>query len=233
MKKWIFMAIILIAAIALSGCASSGGAAPSAPAEVELPPEGTERLTLANGALAIYRFDLPAGTTWGNYNKLTAEYFVDEVNITKSLRSNAIRVLGNYKESVFDPGKLECIVNLGDDDLFAKSIIVNWVTSWAGMNAVANEWFTIEYNLNGSVAHGQFNRANIPAANATGPFFFGLGISAQDDGRRNAITQLVRNITLHHATNPALNVVSTGSGFEVPTFASYYPVFSTRVANFE
>jgi len=237
MKKWIFMAIILIAAIALSGCASSGGAAtPSAPAEVVLPPEGTERLNLENGAYAIFRFDLPEGARWSNYNKLTVEYMVDEENIKKRQRNdNNVRLMGSYTEDKFTFSGGVGIFNLGDGPNSANGpyIIDNTPRTFANMGAVANEWFTVEYNITGSAAHAQFNRANLPAANATGPFFFGLGIPSMFEGRRNGMTQLVRNVTLHHATNPALNVVSKGSGFEDPTFASFYPVMSSRVANFE
>ncbi|MCL2443571.1 MAG: hypothetical protein FWD13_08950 [Treponema sp.] len=230
MKKLGFL-IVIVAILALAACAGTKTAASTAPV-VEPPPPGTERLTLANAAMALYRFDLPEGQTWGNYTKLTVDYLVDDENITKHLRSGCVRLLGNYVEDVIKPGRLECIVNLGEDKLFAQSLIVNWNTNWAGMGAKPNEWFTVEYNISGSAAHAQFNRANVPAANATGPFFFALGLTSQDDGRRNAITQLVRNITLHHTSDPELNVISTGSGLEVPAFASYYPVFSSRVSNF-
>jgi len=228
MRNVFLVVAIVLMAVILAGCGSSGAPRPAAAAAVEPAPPGTERLTLANAAMAIYRFDLPAGATWANYNKLTVDYMVDEENITKSLRSGAIRLLGNYKEEILEPGTFDMIVNLGDDALFAQSLIFNWNTNWAGLGAVPNEWFTVEYDISGGRAHGQFSRANVPAGNATGPFFFALGLTSQDDGRRNAITSLVKNITLHHATNPALNVVTTTSGFDVPAFASYYPVMSTR-----
>jgi len=96
------------------------------------------------------------------------------------------------------------------------------------MGAAANEWFTITYDISGTKGHTQFEKEHIPAPNSTGPFFFGLGIPGMDAGRFGGITQLIRNPTLHHKTNPALNAVSKGSGFDQPTFASYYPVMSKR-----
>jgi len=235
MKKLgiIFVVVALIAAFTLVTCAT-GGAGPkqssaSTPAE-EPPPPGTERLFLSNAALAIYKFELPAGQTWGNYNKLTAEYMVDEENITKSLRSGAVRLYGNYKTEDFIPDSGNTVVSLSTDPMFAHKIIDQRMTNWAGLGAAPDKWFTYEYNITGSRAHGQFNKANLPAANATGPFYFALGLTSQDEGRRNGITQLVRNITLHHATNAALNVVSTGSGFEGSSSAAYYVNNCRRVS---
>jgi len=230
--------LMIIAFLAILGCASTDKGTSLPP-----PPAGTERLTLGNAALAIFRFELPAGQTWGNYNKMSAEYLVDEENFGRPLRSGAIRVYGNYKEDEFiedfdfvyneaadefTPVLSHYYVSLGTDANFAQRIIYNASETWESLGAVAGEWFTIEYDISGSRAHGQFNRANLPARNATGPFYFALGITGQEEVRLLSITQLVRNVTLHHATNPALNVVSSGSGFEMPAFASYGPVTATR-----
>jgi len=233
MKKLgiIFMVVALLAAFTLAACGSSGGKAAAKPQQVaeEPPPPGTERLFLSNAALAIYKFELPAGQTWGNYNKLTAEYMVDEENIVKSLRSGAVRLYGNYKVEDFIPDSGNTVVSLSTDSMFAHKIIHQQNTNWAGLGAVPNQWFTYTYDITGARAHGQFNKANVPAANAIGPFYFALGLTSQDEGRRNGITQLVRNITLHHATNAALNVISTGSGFEGSSSASYFINNARRV----
>jgi len=233
MKKLgiLFMIIAILAVFTLAACAS-GGAGPkqsSGASSEEPPPPGTERLFLANAALAIYKFELPAGQTWGNYNKLTAEYMVDEDNISKSLRSGAIRMYGNYKTDEFIPDSGNTVVSLSTDAMFANKIIFQQMTNWAGLGAVANEWFTITYDISGARGHGQFKKENVPVANATGPFYFAIGLTSQDEGRRNGITQLIRNITLHHATNAALNVISTGSGFEGSSSASYFINNARRV----
>jgi hypothetical protein len=241
MKKLFLAAIVIIAVIAFAACVTTGG---RAPAEVP-PPPGTERLTLGNAALAIYRFDLPAGQIWGNYGKITVEYLVDAANIGRPLRSGAMRIYGNYSVDDFIDGfdfifdeELDDFVQvvslkyipLNFDEMFAHKIIYNASETWESLGAVPNEWFTYEYDISGAKAHGQFNRANIPARNATGPFYFALGITGQEEARLTSITQLVRNVTLHHNTNPALNVVSTCSGFELPAFASYGPVVARRIS---
>jgi len=228
MKKlgFIIGIVALMSVITLTACSSSGGGGGNAEPRVDryamiAPPPGTERLRLANAALAMYKFVLPAGQTWGNYNKLTAEYMVDEENITKSLRSGAIRLYGNYKEEEFIPDSGNTVVSLSTDAMFAHKIIFQKSTNWAGLGAVANEWFTIEYDISGSSGHGQFKKENVPAADAVGPFYFALGITSQDEGRINAINQLVKNVTLHHRSDPSKNVVTMDGGFPGITSASY------------
>jgi hypothetical protein len=230
MKKWFFAAAAMIAVIALAACASSGGGAKNEPPSVPVP-EGAERLTLENGAYAIFRFDLPPGAKWGDYNKLTADYMVDEPNLKRPQRNeNNVRLMGNYSGEKAEKEGEKRFFNLADgpDSANGPYIMDNTPRTFASMGAVADQWFTVEYNITGSSAHAQFSKSNIPAANATGPFYFGFGIPGQANSSRTGIVQLIRNVTLHHASDPALNVVSTGSGFEEPTFASFVPILSKR-----
>jgi hypothetical protein len=234
MKKiGLLLAIVLIAAIALTGCASSSTSSASASkAEpVPPPPPGTERLVLENGAYAIFKFELPAGAKWGDYNKITADYMVDGDNIKKRIRNDSnVRLMGNYIEEKFEISGSFRNFNLGDGPASSNGpyIMDNTPRTWANMGAVANEWFTVTYDITGSKGHTQFLKEHVPAPGDTGPFFFGVGIPGMDSGRFGGITQLIRNVTLHHATNPALNAVSKGSGFDMPTFVSFYPCLSKR-----
>jgi len=230
-RNLFFATAVLLTVIALAGCAGSGGGSGTTarPAAAPLPPvpEGAERVMLDNGSYAIFRFNLPAGAKWSDYNKLTVEYMVDEANLKKPQRNkDNVRLMGNYKEEQFEVSGTVRVGNL--QDINAPYIMDNTPRTFAGMGAVADQWFTVEYDITGSKAHAQFEKANLPAANATGPFFFGVGIPGQEEGRRFGITQLIRNVTLHHASNPARNVVSKGSGFEEPTLLSFYPVSATR-----
>jgi len=235
-RKILFLVIVLIMAAALIGCASSSGSSGSGAKAAAAPlppvPAGAERIMLDNGTFAIFRFDLPAGARWSNYNKITVDYMLDEANLAKKQRNgNVVRLMGNYTEDKFEvSGKVRNfnLAGEGAGNANGPYILDNTPRTFATMGAVADQWFTVEYNITGSAAHAQFNKDNLPATNATGPFFFGIGIPAMEEGRRAGIVQLVRNVTLHHATNPALNVVSKGSGFEEPTFVSYYPISSTR-----
>jgi hypothetical protein len=229
MKKFgIFLAVMIIAA-SLAGCASSDAARTNEP--VQPPPPGTERLLLENGAYAIFKFELPDGAKWADYNKITVEYMVDEDNIKKRQRNdNNVRLMGNYSEEKFELAGSFRNFNLGDGPSSSNGpyIMDNTPRTFKNMDAVPNEWFTVTYDISGTKGHAQFQKANIPAPDAKGPFFFGIGIPGMDAGRFGGITQLVRNVTLHHAVNPALNVVSKGSGFEEPAFVSFYPALSKR-----
>ena len=222
-KKRILTTAAVAAAIILAGCATAR------PADVdEPPPPGTERLTLENGAYAIFRFDLPQGTTWGDFDRITAEYRVDAANLRVPQRNASnVRLMGNFREYHFEPSGRFRYANL-NDNFNAPFIMDDTPRTFAAMGAVAGEWFTVTYDISGASAHSGFSSANLPAPDATGPFFFGIGIPAQAEFR--GLTQYVRNVTLHHASNLELNAVSTGSGFEEYAFASFVPIMSTRVS---
>jgi len=222
-KRWFFAAAVVAIVIALAGCAGAPAAAPE-----ELPPPGTERLTLENGAYAIFRFDLSPGTTWGDFDRITVEYMVDAANMRIQQRNDGnVRLMGPYREEHFTDGGRTRYANLAEN-FNAPFILDDTARTFASMGAVAGEWFTVTYDISGAAAHAQFSAANLPASDATGPFFFGVGIPSHAEFR--GITQYVRNVTLHHASDPTLSVVSTGSGFEEPAFASFVPVLSRRVS---
>jgi len=233
MKKRFFVLIAILAVVILAGCASSvsgssgGSKAASAPMAVH---EGAERLSLENGAYAIFKFTLPAGAKWGDYGKITADYMVDERNMRRPIRNtNNVRLMGNYKEENFEVSGKVRVFNLGDGPQSANGpyIMDNTPKTFASMGAVPGQWFTVEYDITGSKGHAQFIKSHVPGPNETGPFFFGVGIPGEAGA---GITQFVKNVTLHHKTNPALNVVSTGSGFEEQTFVSFYPIQSSRAS---
>jgi len=231
-KSVLILAIVLVAVIGLAGCtSSSAGTTAKAKAAVPPPPPGTERLTLENGAYAIFKFELPAGAKWGDYDKITADYLIDEDNMNKKIRNgNAVRLMGNYTEDQFELAGSYRNFNMGDGPGSSNGpyIMDNTPRTWESMGAVPDKWFTLTYDISGTKGHNQFQKEHVPHASETGPFFFGVGISGMDSGRFGGITQLIRNVTLHHKTNPALNVVSKGSGFDVPTYISFFPVMSKR-----
>ena len=228
-NRHLLTAAAVFAVLAIAGCATGGGGGGNLDVPPP-PPIGTERIMLENGAYAVFRFDLPEGAKWSDYSKLTAEFMVDEENMKKQQRNGEnARLMGNYKVEKFEASGSIINFNMGDgpNSSNAPYIMDNTGRKLTAI-AVPDEWFTIEYNITGSAAHAQFVKANLPSADDTGPFLFGIGIPGQGEGRRQGIVQLVRNVTLHHASNPELNVVSKGSGFDAPAFVSYFPVMSNR-----
>jgi hypothetical protein len=238
MGRLVLVAAAVAVAVVIAACGGAPRAAPAA--DEDLPPPGTERLMLENGAYAIFRFDLPPGTVWADFDRISADYMVNEINMARAIRH--WRLMGNWREEHFEYSAATGVrfINFGDGQLnpFGTGtyngpfIMENNMGTppWDEFGAVANEWFTITYGLTGERAHAQFDRVNaIPAADETGPFFFGLGLAG--DGHMNAgTTQYIRNVTLHHRSDPSLSVVSTGSGFDGPAFGSFPPVMSRRLA---
>jgi len=231
LRKLVFMAAAVAVGIALTGCpnGNNGDTTTTTPPVYEPTSGALERLTLENGAYAAFRFDLPPDTIWSDFDRLTVDYWVDSENMEIPQRGgNQARLMGVYVEDDFQISNGIRFANLADGPTSANApfIMDNAGRSFTDIGAVAGRWFTVTYDISGAAAHAAFEAANIPAATATGPFFFGLGIP----GAAAGITQYVRNITLHHATDATLNAVSTGSGFDEPTFVSFSPVASTREA---
>jgi hypothetical protein len=200
------------------------------------PPEVIEEVTLENGWYAVYRFDLPAGRTWGDFEKITAEYKFDAANLASGIGRGA-RLMGNYTEADFEfhtsdantvalanylNGKnAEYILhNTSGSSPFPP--LVDFLTGLLGVAPAADQWFTLDYPIDGSTKHANYDIANMPAANATGPFYFGLGLPGQDNGGN---TYQVKNVKLvgYEGVNDVIArpVVFTCDGVDYPAFTGY------------
>jgi hypothetical protein len=206
-------------------------------------PGTPEKVALENGSSAIYKFVLPAGAVWEDYEKITVDYQLgaDALALINEYGIRHARLMGNYKESDFETDDNGAKV-LSLMSFNAPYIMQNYtpkLEDLTALGAAAGEWFTVTYDISGASAHSGFVPAdNMPATDATGPFYFGVGISAQsqsDSGGKplaeRAIVQLIRNVTLV-GYEGVDNVVSYGSGFTAPAFVTYVdPVtFSWRGA---
>jgi O-glycosyl hydrolase len=208
----------LITGFIPAGCASNGGVKAETPGVIE-------KITAANSAFAAYKFTLPPGAVFGDYTKITAEFLVDTANFTAVARA---RVLGNYRETDFadivaDGRPIKFIAyDAGGADKNGPYILSNLRGGDTALSAHgaedANEWFTETFDITGDQKHGSYNSANLPAADAPGPFYFCLGLSI--GGENNSITYYARNVTLSNADG-SKTVVSSGSDFDAPAFAGY------------
>ena len=191
--------------------------------------------TLGNAAYAAYKFTLL--DNWANYEKLTASYYIDAANLAKSVRGN--RLYGAYVDTDFvNVGANDAYkyVNVNGNNSGGQSFngvyIMDGKSAGFPANAAANTWFTFDYDITGANGHDNFKEANPATSNPAEPagspkgvtgatFYFGIGFSGQQTFANaenaldpdRAIVQLIKDVTLVHKTNPALNVVSTGAGF--------------------
>jgi hypothetical protein len=171
--------------------------------------EYIEKITVQNGAFAIYKFELPAGSSFGDYTKITAEFYVSTTMYARNMRA---RALGNYLPSDFGSnGNIS--YGSGTTDKNGPYIINNkqggdGPLSGIGITA-AKTWTSVDFPLTGS-RHASYVAANCPAATATGPFYFAVGLSK--GGAGDPVTYYVKKVTLSSADG-SKSVVSFGCGY--------------------
>jgi len=207
------------------------------------PLDYVEKLYLENAGTAIFEFNLPEGAMWGDYEKLIVDYKVDATTLTQNTRT--ARLLGNYdKETDFiqDPnGAWIARYDASGPKATNKNApyildaipgVGGWAPDWDKLTEdqtmpVADEWFTVTYLLDGSRKNSAFDATNLPAADATGSFYFGLGIAGGGNSKdgaalTNGNVQLIRHVTLVPYEDAEVDpVISVGSGFSGPAFGSY------------
>ena len=198
---------------------------------------GIEVITLENAWQAVYQFKLPAGKKWEDYEKITVEYMIpDEATLNAENGARAIRLYGNYKPANFKfittaKGSKVAVYdyNEGNGDWILADAGGGWKSiatffTEQGITAGVGDWFTITYPIDGSKKNGSYKDVNKPADNATGPFYFGLGIAGQGTGT----TSHVKNVTLVGYV-AADNVIATPTYFKNTLDASdtaEYPAYT-------
>ena len=157
------------------------------------------KMALENSSFAIFKFELPEGKKLSDYTGFSADYKVPESSLYKQIR--AVRLMGPYSETTYygsgDQGdwewegdfvtnELNGVMTAKFDQENASAILYNgvgWSYNWASVQgktgddpAVANEWFTITYPINGEGAHGSYNHERLTIEEST--LYFGVGIPA-------------------------------------------------------
>jgi hypothetical protein len=212
---------------------NSGSITSTAVGPVEFDPGNTdppivEEVSLTNGFYVVYRVDLPVGTYWGDYEKLTVDYKIDDGELlTTPGSSRAMRLMGPYVMPNAGDFTFICLNESGKglaiapynngkngpyiiDELSAlHEGTIKEVAEAQGVNVTVGEWFTLPYRIDGSRAHSQFEFVNKPANNATGPFYFGVGWTGNIEQSITTVQQ-IRNVTLVGL----INVIATPAIFE-------------------
>ena len=182
--------------------------------------EFTEKLILGNNQFALYRFDIPEGSSFNDYTKIIADYMVEDDNQIKN-KNVGMLLHGVYNglmfEQVKNNGQVTGIRFPLTNDTNNASTINNQYGSvkLVDRGFSAGKWKTVEYTLSGN-RHGSFDNKYLPKTDdLTKYIYFGLGITA-DDG---AFTFYIKNIRLsNNAGNKT--TASAGSGFSAPAFAA-------------
>jgi len=168
-----------------------------------------EEIELANASQALYRFDLPAGKTYADYEeKISAEYYVpddgdptadDYVDLFEVSNSGrAIRIYGNYAMNFLQFNQTTAgnkfyyasINGTANNNGYLLTNGGGWKSLKAalvellGENPGPNVWFTIEYPIDGTKKDNSYNSAHLPSANTENYFIFGLGLAGQDTANR-------------------------------------------------
>lgn len=214
---------------------------------------GEEWVLLKNGWYAVYKFTLPDGAVWDDYESLSAEYNVpakiegEPVEwFTQAAGANAMRLLGNYKSTDFTvltgtgtmEGKDLAVAVYRDNDPTNKNgpymidnskprekTVEGMVETEASAGTKAGDWWTVTYNITGTVGHSQFEQKNVPHPKASGPFFFGVGVTSGPSGY--GTLQQIRNVTLKAKSNSGKDdVVATPAIFTNADGSKQYKAFT-------
>jgi uncharacterized repeat protein (TIGR02543 family) len=178
--------------------------------------QDAEKVALANGSYVVYKFTIPSTSKWENYKELTVDYMIEDEALWAAGNNAAggTRLMGPYKgqddfqfvdinqDNTTVP-KAIASYNAGKNNQYILAISVGG--DWKDLQGLAtavgleeipqSEWFTLTYDHTGGAkftGNPAFDADNLPAVNATGDFYFGLGIS----GRGVTTVQYIRNVTL-------------------------------------
>ena len=179
-----------------------------------------EKITVINGAVPVYRFDLPQGDVFGDYSHISAEFLVDAQNYQKQARA---RAYGAYLFEFFSNSGDVFFLDFGsgENDKNGPYLVSNVASSNSDLDPISggagpNAWFKLDFPLQGK-RHQNYNPANFPDENSGGQFYFAVGLSTGDSS--NSFTYYIKEVTLWG--NDGKKIVSQGSGFDGPTFAGY------------
>jgi len=207
--------------------------------------ENTEIVALENGTYPIFKFELPEGRQFDDYIKISAEFqLVYPENAAGegqpgAVQLRSVRLLGSYKETDFitSDGGVPLNAHVAKyDEKNAPFIAVNasgysWsYTAFPGFDPLKpGDWFAGEMNLDPTYSKdgdagngGSFDNGNWPDVDATGPFFFGIGLTGNVGTH---VVQRIKNVRLVGADDTIDDLYSVGSGFAdgLPAFAGYSP----------
>jgi hypothetical protein len=169
-------------------------------------PYPAERHILANSQFALYRFDIPDGTTLGDYTRITADYMIEnpvidgEIYDVLEITDGRIRLMGAYTPDRLLPVEVSGIlagyrINMPPGAANDPSILNDLVPSsrLVKVGFFSGEWKEFEFPFTGNRPVYYDPAAYFPA-DASGTIYFGLGITTLTN--RVTYTSHIRNIIM-------------------------------------
>jgi hypothetical protein len=162
--------------------------------------EKVESIVSGSSNTVTYRFTLPAGKKWSDYTRITWQVLVDDLT-TINMAATRAHIVGNYQAGDFSTENGE-FVKLSDwNDARLVTISNNGgMSAILGSDYVAHTWKTLSYSIaaDNPLKDSSYNAETYyPAAEATGPFYFGIGLSVNPNSNSNGVCRyFVRGMAL-------------------------------------
>ncbi|MDR2019244.1 MAG: hypothetical protein LBQ14_00585 [Treponema sp.] len=162
--------------------------------------EKVESIVSGSSNTVAYRFTLPEGKNWSDYTKITWQVLVDDL-ATINMAATRAHIVGNYQANVFNTTNGE-YQKLSDWNVARLVTISNGgnMSLILGTDYVAHTWKTLSYSIaeDNSLKDGSYDEETYyPAANAAGPFYFGIGLSVNPNNNANGVCRyFVRGMAL-------------------------------------
>ena len=153
-----------------------------------------EKIVAGSCGVPVYRFTLPNGKTWSDYKEMTYTVMISD-NTTLGFTGNQIRshIVGNYTLTDFGAnGEMSKLADWGPDRLL---IIANNVaiSNVVGVGYQAYTWKELKYSITSPDSAAD----KVPAGNAVGPFYLGIGFAVnQTNAAGQAVTYYVKDVAL-------------------------------------
>jgi hypothetical protein len=154
-----------------------------------------EKIVAGSCGVPVYRFTLPSGKTWGDYKEMTYTVLVNDAT-TLGFTGSQIRshIVGDYGSVTpfGSTGELSQQADWGPHRLVIMANNVG-ISNIVGDGYTSGTWKTLTYSITSPDSAASMK----PAANATGPFYLGIGFAVNDSNAAGAaVTYYVKDVAL-------------------------------------
>jgi len=196
---------------------------------------GIEKLNMTNNWYALYKFTIPDGLTWADYEGISADYYFTAADLANARTRNG-RLYGPYYDADLqflvadaDDTDARFVANLNsmnathilDDIGMANDSTAGSLVTELGKKGVVvtgDEWFTLGedfYKIDGSRKNGSYTTEHLAQTMAaTGDLYIGIGLPA-GGSTDPANVYYIKNITLI-GVDPANTIKAT------PCYLTHY-----------